>query len=357
MPELVAPLGSIFPENERTSFDALGMTDKDDVKILYYPRIAVLQENISKGEPITQAIIKEIYDMALSLLKHRHKYQDLPWAKTRSNRDPDLTNITYTDYPVQLNSMVDLGGPLMNGTVFEKWYMNPANNIHVLDASPMIYTRQFSLPSKGIQYYTNDQTMFPNAIPKSGFGLVLDFFIDTSDVIGIQQTFQTSVTQSNSLIINFDNQSFEVQKRGFSSLGEINFTPKNSRTHVVIKFINSNMVFSADYAGFYLRWDGKPIPIKKIFSLTPQSSLNTTPSDARITSVYALYQIILTLANHSHLYLDTYQGNGGNKSYGVRSSLTTTFDINQVRDEWVQYTASLTNISNVSLFSKPVVLN
>jgi hypothetical protein len=150
-------------------------TPVEDMRIALFPRIAVLEERVKSGEPITQATIKEIYDMAFSLLKHRHKYTDLVWVST-GNTSPYPTTAPelWTDYPLQLNGLVELGSPLMQGVIFEKWYLCPdAYNVNVLDSAPMIYTRQYKIPNNtGFSYDARSGKNMPQNIQQTSLGAI-----------------------------------------------------------------------------------------------------------------------------------------------------------------------------------------
>lgn len=397
-------------------------TPLEQTKIIYIPRIAVLQDKIRSGAPITQAILKEIYDMAFALLKHRHTYTDLVFDKFGNIATEAITtsSVYTTDYPAQLNNLVELGSPLMQGVVFEKWYLCPdAYNIRLLDSAPMIYSRQYKLPSSGgITYNAITGENMPQNIQNTSIGAVFDFYLDTSTVINVQQTL--SIKSSGDTLVYIDNTEHLVNGTGQANTTQnIIFTPKNVRTHIAIHWAGGDRnVYVKTYQVWVpeVRWpwgwghrnairvaahwetvnesyidintpgtlivklNNKSIPVTQISALTPQASLNTTVTDARISSIYALWQIIMILCNHRHTYLD-FNFDGGNQTSSVNALVTTlenfyvsknirmSYDVQSYRNNQITgydgngdpiYTSYFsgysTTITNLEVFSQPVAL-
>jgi hypothetical protein len=358
-----------------TQWIDLNTTDNDDVKIRYYPRIAVLQDIIKSGAPITQAILKEIYDMAHTLMNHKHKYTDVTWD-TFGNTSPYPNTVKefWTDIPSQYNNLVPLGSPLMRGVVFEKWYICPyVPNILMLDSAPLIYTRQFELPGDGLFYVRNGNINFPPHLQQSNLGLIVDFYVDTTADIGSTKTIKISVKDSATIVI--DNIGY------FCNIGitEIPFQPKNTLTHFQLQWIEGvHGVAGTPLPFVTMEINNELISKSKIYSLTPQVSLNSTINNANITSIYALYQLIMVLCNHAHMYLD-FDVYKDDKFYSSTTRVTTLENLVKISNEKVKFTANSQavivgwdydddgihpkykehftgGISNVSMFTSPVEL-
>jgi hypothetical protein len=390
----------------------------EDTKIILIPKIVVLQDSIKRGEPITKATIKEIYDIAYSLLKHRHKYTDLVWTSTgNTSTYPTTTNDFWTDYPAQFNNLVELGSPLLQGVIFEKWFICPdAYNIRMLDSAPMVYSRQYKLPNgSGINYDARTGKNMPPNLQPSSLGAIFDFYMDTSKTIGTNQ--QLTINSSGDTLVYIDSVEYSTVSLTKQT---ITFKPKNVRTHITIHWaegdssvhtksyevyhplvrwpwgsghrnaiktkaywetVNENYVNINTEGYLDVRLNGSVIPEAKIFALTPQTSLNTTVTDANITSIYALYQILMILCNHSHTYLD-FDISYSNKISTAQSNITILEDFYETLNQQVSFSAPgytyrqptgdydmygdpiyesvfsgyTGAITDVSVFSQPVVL-
>jgi len=200
----------------------------------------------------------------------------------------------------------------------------------------------------------------PQNIQNTSIGAVFDFYIDTSTVINVQQTL--SIKSSGDTLVYIDNTEYLVNGTGqVNTTQNILFTPKNVRTHIAIHWSGGDRnTYTRSYQVWVPdeRWpwgtghrnaikiaahwetktesyidintpgtltvtlNNKSIPVTQISALTPQASLNTTVTDARISSIYALWQIIMILCNHRHTYLD-FSYDGGHQTSSVNALVTT----------------------------------
>ena len=358
-----------------TSWDELNTTDVEDVQLQYYPRIEVLKDIIASGEQIKQSNINEIYDIAKTLLKHRHSYTDWSYSAFGNTAgDSDQNSSLWTDYPVQIKSLVELGSPVMTGTIFEKWFLCPdAFNVRTLTSAPMIFTRQYKLPAEtGFSYDARSGLNMPDNIQKTNLGAIFEFFIDTSETINTTQ--QLNINSSGQTLVYIDGDEHSTVSNTPTA---ISFKPRDKMTSIIVHWVEGDSsIYNRSYQVYHpaVRWpwgtghrnairypayyetvyenytqeklpgyieiklNNKIIPSATIFGLTPQSSLNTKVTDARVTSIYTLYQIVRLLCNHGHLYYDNSDSYDNNYN-SATSTVEYLESVNKVKNLQISYDA------------------